>query len=72
MSYTVHSVDELYFSQVTFEGRRATGVLYKSGGEEKMAKAKKEVILCAGTVGSAKLLLLSGVGPRNHLVKMKV
>ena len=37
-----------------------------------MAKAKKEVILCAGTVGSAKLLLLSGVGPRNQLVKMKV
>ncbi len=55
-----------------FEGRRATGVLYKSGGEEKIVKAKKEVILCAGTVGSAKLLLLSGIGPRNQLVKIKV
>ncbi|KAI0226225.1 Glucose dehydrogenase [FAD, quinone] [Lamellibrachia satsuma] len=58
--------------KVMFDGRRAAGVLYKRGGEERMVKAKKEVILCAGTVGSAKLLLLSGVGPRNHLLKMKI
>ena len=55
-----------------FDGRRAAGVVYKRGGKERTMKAKKEVILCAGTVGSAKLLLLSGVGPRNHLLKMKV
>ena len=41
-------------------------------GEQKFVKASKEVILTAGTVGSTKLLLLSGVGPKEELQKLKV
>jgi len=37
-----------------------------------MVRANKEVILSAGTIGTAKLLLLSGVGPKNHLQALKV
>lgn len=37
-----------------------------------MVRANNEVILSAGTVGTAKLLLLSGVGPKNHLQALKV
>ena len=58
--------------QVVFEGKKATGVEYLHDGEVNVAKARKEVILAAGTIGSAKLLLLSGVGPRNHLREVKV
>ena len=37
-----------------------------------MAEATSEVILAAGTVGTSKLLMLSGVGPRDHLQSLKV
>lgn len=41
-------------------------------GEQKIVKANTEIILAAGTVGTTKLLLLSGVGPRKHLESLKV
>jgi choline dehydrogenase-like flavoprotein len=44
----------------------------KKGDDIIIVKARKEVILSAGTVGSAKLLMLSGVGPRAHLKELKV
>ena len=48
--------------RVTFEGRRATGVLFRRGAERFHARADGEVILSTGAVGSPKLLMLSGVG----------
>jgi len=45
----------------------ATGVEYRIGGETRIAKARKEVTLSAGAVGSPHLLLLSGIGPRREL-----
>lgn len=48
--------------RVLFEGRRATGVEYEVAGEIKVAHARCEVLLSAGTYGSPQLLMLSGVG----------
>ncbi len=49
--------------RVTFEGRRAVGVDYEVGDRRESARAEREVILCAGSIGSPMLLQLSGVGP---------
>jgi len=52
---------------VQFEGRRATGVRYRHGGTEKVALARREVILSGGPINSPQLLKLSGVGPADEL-----
>jgi choline dehydrogenase-like flavoprotein len=52
---------------VEFDGRRATGVRWRQGGETRRARAKREVILAAGSVGSPQILLLSGIGPAAQL-----
>src|SRR5689334_10750368 len=54
--------------RITFDGRRATGVTFRLGGETRTARAASEVILCGGAVNSPQLLLLSGIGKAEHLV----
>jgi choline dehydrogenase-like flavoprotein len=53
---------------VELEGERAMGVRLRKGrrGVE-MARAEREVLLCAGAIGSPQLLLLSGIGPPDEL-----
>ena len=53
--------------RVIFEGKRAVGIAFQENGVKKTIKARKEVILCAGAIGSPHILLLSGVGPAEHL-----
>lgn len=50
-------------TQILFEGSRATGVRYVSGGATHEVHADCEVILCGGSVQSPQLLQLSGIGP---------
>lgn len=53
--------------KVNFDGGRATGVTYNKRGKTTHIAADREVILCAGAVASPQLLMLSGIGPRDHL-----
>jgi choline dehydrogenase len=53
--------------QVLFEGTRAVGVEYLRNGTVHLARATGEVILSGGTVNSPQLLMLSGIGPAEHL-----
>ena len=53
--------------KITFDGRRATGVVFRLNGATCTARAASEVILCGGAVNSPQLLMLSGIGPAAHL-----
>src|SRR5207244_438577 len=53
--------------RVVIERGRAVGVEYEAAGARQTARAEREVILSAGTYGSPQLLMLSGVGPPDHL-----
>ncbi|MGH2832439.1 MAG: GMC family oxidoreductase [Solirubrobacteraceae bacterium] len=54
--------------KVKLQGQRATGVDYRDRrGREHTVEAQREVILCAGALASPQLLMLSGIGPPNHL-----
>jgi choline dehydrogenase len=56
-------------ARVIIDGVRAAGVEFfqKKSRDLQQVRAAKEVILCAGAVGSPQLLLLSGIGPRQEL-----
>ena len=58
--------------RVILDGKKATGVEYKLNGAVKTAKANKEVILSAGSIGSPHLLQLSGIGDTQALEKAGV
>ena len=48
--------------KIIFDGKRATGLVYRHGNQSKQVEAKREVILCGGSFGTPQLLQLSGVG----------
>ena len=54
-------------ARIVFEGRRAAGVDYLHRGASIRARAEREVLLAGGAIGSAQLLLLSGLGPADEL-----
>jgi choline dehydrogenase-like flavoprotein len=53
--------------RLMIESGRATGVLFRQGDEAVEARARGEVILCAGAIGSTQVLHRSGIGPSEWL-----
>ena len=49
-------------ARILFEGNRAVGVEYLHGGERRVVRAAREVIVSGGAINSPQLLQLSGVG----------
>ncbi|HSV37626.1 MAG TPA: GMC family oxidoreductase N-terminal domain-containing protein [Nocardioidaceae bacterium] len=70
-------ITQAQVTRIVIEGEpgalRATGVEYvDSNGETQVVTAGTEVIVSAGAVGSPQLLMLSGIGPREHLESLGV
>jgi choline dehydrogenase-like flavoprotein len=61
-----------FATQVLFEGRRAVGVRFEQGGQLRELRARREVLLAAGALQSPQLLLVSGVGPGEHLQELGI
>lgn len=53
--------------RVVIENQRATGVEVEIRGQVQTVRARREVIIAASPLNSPKLLMLSGVGPAEHL-----
>jgi len=62
---TVHT--HALVTRIEFEGRQAQAVCFLAGSAERRVRARREVLLCAGSIGSPQLLKLSGVGPPEEL-----
>lgn len=62
-------VDNALVERIVFSGRRATGVQYRRGDRTVLAKARRGVVLSAGSLNSPHLLMLSGVGDPVELAK---
>lgn len=58
----LHVLTQAPAQRIVFERARAVGVEIVRGGERQVVRARREVLLCAGTVASPQLLLLSGIG----------
>jgi choline dehydrogenase len=61
-------------SRLLFEGKRAVGVEYlaERGGAPRQVRARREVIVSAGTANTARLLQVSGIGPADLLGRIGV
>jgi choline dehydrogenase len=64
-------VTRAHATRVLIEAGRAVGVAAIVGGRERVFRAG-EVVLCGGTVNSPQLLMLSGIGPAQHLRDMGI
>ncbi len=62
----------MHVNRVLFEGNRAVGVEATQLGEAQEHRAEREMILCGGTYNSPQLLMLSGVGPAEHLTMREI
>jgi len=53
--------------RILIEGNRAAGIEYQRNGEVRTARADRDVILSGGAINSPQLMMVSGIGPADHL-----
>ncbi len=58
--------------KIVFEGKRAVGVQFRQNGKLVEARAKGEIVLSAGAIGSPQILQLSGVGAPDWLTSLGI
>lgn len=60
-------LDETLVRRIVFDRGRATGIEIERDGVRSVLNARREIVLCAGATNSPQLLMLSGIGPADHL-----
>ncbi|XP_059174133.1 L-sorbose 1-dehydrogenase-like [Physella acuta] len=68
----LHIVTDTLVHKVLIEHKTAVGVRLIRNSSPVDVRCSKEVILAAGSFGSPQVLMLSGVGPREHLESLKI
>lgn len=59
-------------TRIVMDGKRAVGVEFVHEGQTRRLKCRREVLLCAGAIQSPQILMLSGIGPREHLLAHQI
>jgi choline dehydrogenase len=54
-------------TRIVFDGSRAVGVEFARDNQRRVARARREVVLCGGAINSPQLLMLSGIGDGQRL-----
>ncbi|ODM86534.1 hypothetical protein Ocin01_20148, partial [Orchesella cincta] len=67
--YRYAHVNKIHLEKKT---NRAYGITYKRHGVERFVRARREIIISAGAIDSPKLLMLSGIGPKQHLESLGI
>ena len=57
---------------IVFDGKRAAGLRWRQDGVTRTARCRGEVILATGSIGSPHVMMLSGVGPAQHLRELGI
>lgn len=65
-------VTDAQVNRILIKNGRAVGVAYTHDGDEHEAYAAREVLVASGTYNSAKLMMLSGIGPADHLADFQI
>lgn len=65
-------ITEAQVSRILVERGRAVGVTYRFGKDERTIRAGREVLLSAGALQSPQILMLSGIGPADHLTSLGI
>ena len=65
----LHIAIRSYVTNIEIQNQAATGVFFIRNGRKHFIKARKEVILSAGAIQSPQILMLSGIGPKDHLME---
>ncbi|CCW18825.1 Choline dehydrogenase [Sphingobium indicum BiD32] len=63
---------EAQLLRLLIEDKRAVGIVYRQDGVEKTLRARHGVVLSAGAMNTPRLLMLSGIGPADHLADMGI
>ncbi len=58
--------------RISIENNRAKAVTFQHKGRTQTAQAAREVIVCAGAINSPQILMLSGIGPTEHLKEFDI
>ena len=65
-------ITNAHVQKINFEGKKASGIEYFLGENLRKISANKEIILCAGSIGSPHILQVSGIGDGDKLSKIGI
>ena len=68
----LHIALRSHVAKIEIKDKKATGVYVIRDGRKFFIRARKEIVLSAGAIGSPQILMLSGVGPKPHLEELGI